>query len=95
MHNRKRPDGKIPSFQSPWNGRCIAAEIAAEYTTPVAHGLILAFVSSLLNMYLLRIGNMCTTGLYQMTIGKIFLEAFFKIMFNTTHFKTRHHFTVG
>ena len=76
MNNRKRPDGKITGFQSPWNGRCIAAEISTIYTTPVAHGLVLAFVSSLFNMYLLRIGNMRTACLYQVTIRENFFQDF-------------------
>ena len=95
MNNRKRPYRKMTSFQCPGQCRRISAKIPTIDATTIAHILILAFISSLLYMDRLRIGDMRTSGLYQLPFGIILRKVFFKILLDAAHFKTRHHFAIG
>src|SRR5688572_21620449 len=45
-------------------------------------------------MYRLRVCNMGASGLDHMARWKMLFDTFFKILFNATQFKSRHHFTI-
>src|SRR5215204_7229819 len=94
MNNGMWTNGEVTCFQSPWQCRSITAEISAINTTPVAKSLIHTLASSLFAMDRLRIGKVRATCLYKVTIVVVFLNAFLEIIFNTTHLKSWHSFTI-
>src|SRR5690606_12345932 len=54
------------------------------------HRLVHTLRASLLGVDGLRIGDVCTAGLYEMPIVVVFLQTFLEVLFNATHFKSRH-----
>ncbi len=89
-----RSHGHFLGLHGPGNSRCIGAKVGAIDTPTIAHGLILTFTTALLDMDSLRIGKVCTSTCYKMTIRKMFGELRFKISLYMGYLKGWLHDTI-
>src|SRR5687768_722240 len=94
MDDSMRSDRQFLCRKRSGDGRCVAAEVSTELASSITLRLVLAFISLLLTMDLAGFRQMRAARLYQMTFGKILLDAFLEILFDTTDLKARHGFTV-
>src|SRR5690606_8741652 len=90
MHDGVWAYRQITCLQRPGKRGCIAAEIRAVYTTPVTHSLIHTLGPSLVGMNGLRIGDVSTAGLNEVSVLIMFCKAFLEVLFNATHLEAGH-----
>ena len=96
LHHRIGAQGQVARLLRPRQSRGIGGKIAPINTTSVAHILVHALRPSLIQVDLLRIGEVGTATLHQVPLGTVhFLELLLVIPLDATQFKTWLHHLVG
>ncbi len=89
------PERHFSGFHGPGNRRGIAAKIAAERTTALAHRAVLAFGPALIVVDLLRLGNVGGPPDDDVAVFVVLSHFLLKVFFHAGHLVRRQKLPVG